>query len=160
VSRESVLAEVDAERVRQDERWGEQNHPDGTGSRTRATIAELARKACQQAAAEGTVTWRHILAEEVAEAHACADTAALRAELVQVAAVAVNWIEAIDRRTTTAVRCCEMHNQHCEPPSELCCEHCTEATHGMWVQTPTGMWPASHADGSTCVLTEEGRTDG
>ncbi len=25
--------------------------------------------------------------------------------------------------------CCESHNQHCEPPSELCCHQCTEARH-------------------------------
>jgi hypothetical protein len=25
--------------------------------------------------------------------------------------------------------CCDMHNRHCEPPSELCCEYCAEAFH-------------------------------
>ena len=25
--------------------------------------------------------------------------------------------------------CCDSHNQHCEPPSELCCEYCTEINH-------------------------------
>lgn len=34
--------------------------------------------------------------------------------------------------------CCDLHGRNCEPPSELCCERCTEATH-----------PA-HADGSVC----------
>jgi hypothetical protein len=26
--------------------------------------------------------------------------------------------------------CCSMHNRNCEPPSELCCERCTEYHHG------------------------------
>lgn len=43
--------------------------------------------------------WLHILREEVAEAFAETDPVALRGELVQVAAVAVAWAEAIDRRT-------------------------------------------------------------
>lgn len=25
--------------------------------------------------------------------------------------------------------CCDMHGQHCEPPSELCCRECGEASH-------------------------------
>jgi hypothetical protein len=49
-------------------------------------------------AAEKTLKWVDILEEEVAEAAAESDPAKLRAELVQVAAVAVAWIEAIDRR--------------------------------------------------------------
>ncbi len=36
--------------------------------------------------------------------------------------------------------CCSMHNEHCEPPSELCCGDCTEAAH------------PDHRDGSSCVL--------
>jgi NTP pyrophosphatase (non-canonical NTP hydrolase) len=80
-----VLHEVEAERARQDEKWGEQNCHD--------------------------FEWVSILAEEVGEAAAEANEAnfhfgknrgdftKLRAELVQVAAVAVAWIEAIDRRS-------------------------------------------------------------
>lgn len=26
-------------------------------------------------------------------------------------------------------KCCDLHNSHCEPPSELCCRECTEANH-------------------------------
>ncbi|WP_217183393.1 hypothetical protein [Streptomyces sp. AC495_CC817] len=43
-----------------------------------------------------TCTWWHILREEVFEAAAESDPAALRAELVQVAAVAVKMIDALD----------------------------------------------------------------
>ncbi|GAA2159263.1 hypothetical protein [Glycomyces lechevalierae] len=102
----TVLDEIAAERARQDAQWGEQNHPDGTGPKVvlaggnawMEEHAEHARRECQTAADAEAVTWRHILREEVYEAFAEFDPAALRAELVQVAAVAVAWIEAIDRR--------------------------------------------------------------
>lgn len=45
--------------------------------------------------------------------------------------------------------CCGMHNEHCEPPSELCCHQCTEAAHDTF--------PIRHADGSRCVLVEPGQ---
>lgn len=118
-----VYADIRAERARQDAKWGEQNHPDGTkpgviplyaaavagpnppGSTLNAfTLADaewlaLAFKAATDDAARvGDITWRHILLEEVFEALAEDDAAKLRAELVQVAAVAAQWVEAIDRR--------------------------------------------------------------
>lgn len=93
-----VLAEIARERSAQDAKWGEQNHPDGTGYPGMKADAELARKECQRQFAEGTGTWLDILSEEVAEAYAERDPAKLRAELLQIAAVAVAWIEAIDRR--------------------------------------------------------------
>lgn len=92
----TVIADVLQERARQDTQWGEQNHPDGTGGNQAA--ADLARRVCQQAADAGQLTWRQVLDEEVQEAFAEADPGRLRTELVQVAAVAVAWIEAIDRR--------------------------------------------------------------
>lgn len=94
----TVLAEVRAERGRQDARWGEQNHPDATGSSYYAHCAKVARRNCQAAALEGATGWDLILLEEVYEALAEGDAAKLRAELLQVAAVAVAWVEAIDRR--------------------------------------------------------------
>jgi len=93
----AVLTEVAAERRRQDARWGEQNHPDGAGP-AHAAEAVRRRAECEQAAASGQLTWRHILWEEVAEAGAEHEPKHLRDELVQVAAVAVAWIQAIDRR--------------------------------------------------------------
>lgn len=60
--------------------------------------AACARRDCASAFRVGKGTWRHILQEEVAEAFAELDPAPLREELIQVAAVAVAWIEAIDRR--------------------------------------------------------------
>lgn len=95
-----VLSEVLAERIRQDDRWGEQNHPDGTGvTPEQIKLAENAKAMCQQAFAEGRGDWAHVLFEEVREALAESGLPQLRAELVQIAAVAVAWIEAIDRRS-------------------------------------------------------------
>ena len=91
-----VLPEIAAERDRQDEKWGEQNHPDGTGPGY-APDAKRARERCQRAARLGLVSYRDILEEEVYEAFAESDPDLLRAELVQVAAVAVAWIEKLDR---------------------------------------------------------------
>jgi hypothetical protein len=112
MSRDSDIAvEVLGERHRQDERWGEQNHPDGTGPAVivsglpaLAGVARLdnlrtwATADCDRAAAHGCVTWTHILLEEVLEALAEDDPGRLRAELIQVSAVAQQWVSAIDRR--------------------------------------------------------------
>ncbi|MFF0816606.1 hypothetical protein ACFYVR_15865 [Rhodococcus sp. NPDC003318] len=92
-----VLAEVWRERDRQDEQWGEQNHPNGTGGAGHRAKAVDARLRCQLAAELGLVSFRDILGEEVAEAFAESDPKALRAELIQVAAVAVAWVEKLDR---------------------------------------------------------------
>ena len=51
------------------------------------------------ARAEGRLTWLHILREEVYEGFAEADAADLAEELIQVAATAACWAEAIERRT-------------------------------------------------------------
>lgn len=113
----AVLSGVDQERTRQDAKWGEQNHlntfADGgvlAEAETYAYYAERAQEWKRENAArvehlnaEGmpsdrNCAWDGILLEEVYEALAEADPARRRTELVQVAAVAVNWVEAIDRR--------------------------------------------------------------
>lgn len=99
VTTDRVLQQVLAERIAQDDKWGEQNHPDGTGGPAYEAMAARVRARAEKAAAAGALTWLEVLAEEVAEALAESDPARLRAELLQVAAVAVCWIEAIDRRT-------------------------------------------------------------
>ncbi|WP_193318854.1 hypothetical protein [Nonomuraea phyllanthi] len=93
-----VLGDVAAERAAQDARWGMQILPDGTGGE--GTVAESDRARCETEAAarDGALTWRHVLAEEVLEAFAETDPERLRAELIQVAAVAVKWCQALDRR--------------------------------------------------------------
>jgi ADP-ribose pyrophosphatase YjhB (NUDIX family) len=92
-----VLADVSAERAAQDAMWGIQDLPDGTGQE-RAAAADEAKNDVAEAAREGRLTWRHILREEVLEAFAEDDPDALRTELVQVAAVAAKWAQALDRR--------------------------------------------------------------
>ncbi|MBE1559367.1 2'-5' RNA ligase family protein [Nonomuraea africana] len=93
----AVLADVAAERVAQDAMWGVQDLADGTGPE-RTAAADLARAELEEAARDGAPTWRHVLHEEVMEAFAEADPDLLRAELVQVAAVAVKWAQALGRR--------------------------------------------------------------
>jgi regulator of replication initiation timing len=103
---QGVLGEIAAEQAQQDAKWGEQNHPDGTGPWVKnpdrvsnmEDQAAVARFDCQEAAKAGRLNWMLILREEVYEAYAEQDPAALRTELVQVAAVAATWVEAIDRR--------------------------------------------------------------
>ena len=98
-----VLTEVLRERAAQDARWGEQNHPDidhPSGYGPLAARADYYRVA-NDASAAGigpVLDWAGILLEEVYEAVSEQDVAKLRAELIQVAAVAVCWVEAIDRR--------------------------------------------------------------
>lgn len=102
-----VLAEIQAERLAQDEKCGEQNHEDGTVQIDRLDSQPLQRwtfHAVNQRnrtnlrALDGDLAWSDILAEEVAEAFAETDPVKLRTELIQVAAVAVAWVECIDRR--------------------------------------------------------------
>ena len=95
-----ILNEIRAERAHQDEKWGEQNHFDGTGPGYQKH-ADAARQRCQAAAALGLVSYRDILEEEVFEAFAESDPAKLRAELIQVAAVTVAWVEKLDREART-----------------------------------------------------------
>lgn len=95
-----ALEAVRGERYRQVAKWDDstKDHPDMTGLPGDAEEAEHAKLLTDLAAAEGCVSWRHILWEEVREAFAENDPHLLRTELVQVAAVAVKWVEAIDRR--------------------------------------------------------------
>lgn len=107
-----VLLEVGQERSRQDKKWGEQNHRDGTGPDvleqsdvldllssvdSEQGVAEWARSRCEHAFAQAEGTFEHILTEEWGEAIDSDSPADLRAELLQVAAVAVAWVEKIDR---------------------------------------------------------------
>lgn len=120
----AILDQIDREAIRSIEKHGEQRHlPMGTGpdtepldarpvergsmhapglwpgmrARQLSRIATLDTKA--HSANEGgddTCTWWLILREEVFEAAAEEDPAKLRAELVQVAAVALKMIDALD----------------------------------------------------------------
>lgn len=75
-----VLEDVEKERIAQDKKWGEQNHDD--------------------------FIWSAILGEEVGEVCKASlhdrfggkEAGGQREELLQVAAVAIAWVECIDRR--------------------------------------------------------------
>lgn len=106
----SILDEIRAERARQDGTWGEQNHPDMAGDATAQCDAremfegwagnyrEINNGNFDPRDADRRLDWTGIFLEEVYEALAESDPAKIRAELIQVAAVAAAWIECIDRR--------------------------------------------------------------
>ncbi len=102
----SVYDEIRAERGRQDEKWGVQAHPNGTGSALiipidprgmAKDVADRARERCNRLTAAGQVTYEAILTEEIFEAYAEDLPEKLREELVQCGAVIVAWIQKIDR---------------------------------------------------------------
>lgn len=121
---QAVLDEVQAERERQTRKHGDQSHlPHGTGggllwrhvpmvqpmivdSVPAGQMADWAKSRCKAASqhegGDGTITYEHILTEEFFEALAEDDPQVLRAELLQVAAMAVQWIEAIDRQAVSS----------------------------------------------------------
>lgn len=89
-----VLQELAKERLKQDEKWGVQNHPNGTGYSLFKEHADLYKKLNNTFGG----VWAGILLEEVYEALSERDPNKLREELCQVGAVAVAWIESLDRR--------------------------------------------------------------
>ena len=97
----ATLHDVAEERRLQDEKWGPvQSIPNGTGPCTGRAFG-VYRELLEEARLdndEGEATFESVLAEEFCEAMLEDDPVKLRAELVQVAAVAVKWIEHIDRR--------------------------------------------------------------
>ena len=110
-SRVRVLVDVHDERERQDRKFGrDRNHPlTYSGFRGRPQdlcaayglpSAQDAQARCDAAMKAGRVTYGHILVEEVCEVFEAAaegDMVAVRKELVQVVAVGVAAIEALDR---------------------------------------------------------------
>ena len=95
-----VFDDVAAEREAQVAQWGDQQLPFGTGSAQDQLLARAYRDTTQKHDADGTVTWRDVLLEEVFEAMAESDPGKLRDELVQVLAVGTKMIEDIDRNAT------------------------------------------------------------
>lgn len=104
----NVLEEVLQERMKQHAKWGEQNLPDGTGPNyllfgrtetdaTNLTLRNAAIRVTDSRSMMGILSYSDILLEEVFEAISETDQKLLRAELIQCAAVAVQWVEKIDR---------------------------------------------------------------
>lgn len=122
----AVVANVVEERVAQEAKWGQQNHPNGTGGETGiepfgyadaadladwlakpepdGTVADFMRHRCEVMFSQGSGTYEAILTEEWGEAVSEPDPAKLRAELIQVAAVAIAWAEKIDRASLAGGR--------------------------------------------------------
>ncbi len=89
---EKVLIDVSIERRRQDAKWGVQTHPSGTWA---LILGEEFGEACK---ASLDVTFDDEQPEGMThEEFKAAQVAHLRYELIQTAAVAVSWVEAIDR---------------------------------------------------------------
>lgn len=91
-----ILDRVAHERMRQDAKWGVQRHERGTGSLFQQARAHAQRARVDKLNENFTNNWFDILLEEVFEAGSEKDAEALKRELIQVAAVAVAWAEAID----------------------------------------------------------------
>lgn len=99
------MVEVAGERAQQDLKWGPpRDVQDGTGAHVPLAGQNYTiwRDAMQQRvnrlAERGEPMMANVLLEEVFEALAESDQAKLRAELIQVAAVAVKWVRIIDER--------------------------------------------------------------
>ena len=120
-ARARVFEAINAERRRQDEKWGEQNHPMipvdlEQEARAHNTVpaffachvlgiddAKAARDECDRAHRLGYGTYTHIIIEELAEfIEACVKHGEVSdeawAELVQTVAVGVGMLEALDRK--------------------------------------------------------------
>lgn len=94
----AILAEIAGEVSSSIINHGPESLPDGTSEEKFAKWAKQYRYSCQAAAARRECTWWHVLREEVFEAAESVDWTHLRAELLQVAAVVVKWIEDGDER--------------------------------------------------------------
>lgn len=95
-----IFDAVQDERDRQDQKWGAQHWPDGTGRIHDEALALSAQYVCDVHTRAGTVTWRDILWEEIHEAFAETEWSKLREELVQSMAVIAAWIEDGDNRAS------------------------------------------------------------
>ncbi len=94
---EWVLYDLEKERERQEMKFPGQVLPSGTGSEELRWEADVHRSECNDAFKTGTCTWRHVLLEEVFEALAEPEGLKLRAELIQVAAVCLRWVDQLDK---------------------------------------------------------------
>lgn len=103
----ALLAQVGQEMDRQVAKWGEQNHPSQYGYDVIDCVAhptaQDAKDLCDGITAgveQGTLSWTDIFLEEVLEAREEAvsgNLEALKEELIQCAAVALSWVESIER---------------------------------------------------------------
>ena len=109
-----IFNEITEEIKSQDAKWGEQNHPSldqtllnrisGCTEKRMAEEYEIpnqerAKILCNIHAKRKTLTFAHIAVEELSEAICTFNESEMRKELVQLAAVIVQWVQTIDRRS-------------------------------------------------------------
>ncbi|WP_181312491.1 hypothetical protein [Nocardioides campestrisoli] len=95
---QTVLLQIQAERVTQNQRYGAQHHEDGTGYGYLRRNAEKAARECDSHRAAGRLSWRLLLRKQYRQALAEDDLLQLRRQLIRVAATACAWVEDIDSR--------------------------------------------------------------
>lgn len=95
-----ALCAIVTERGRQKKLWTHDGDDlvDGTGGALAAELVAVVTRLVDSLNETPENTFAHVLVEEVLEVLDASEPANLRNELVQVAAVAVKWVEAIDRR--------------------------------------------------------------
>lgn len=97
LSQLQIFRELIDERVRQNRKHGPVPLTRESGcSKNFEWLADQAKQRTDRASAFGGATWKDILEEEIWEAYAEEDWELCRAELIQVAAVAISWIEDSD----------------------------------------------------------------
>ena len=99
---DNVFEEIRKERQRQIEKWGEQKLPMLNVPFTEKGIEEKS-KAYKAINDNSESSWFSVLQEEVSEAFAETDPKKQREEMIQVAAVAVQIIEYLDRRVNSEI---------------------------------------------------------
>jgi hypothetical protein len=98
-----IAEEVAAELDYQQYLWGNQHHPDVVSEgRWHREWAEGEVQRAKISMVENGLTWEDILLEEVHEALAAPAGDDRREELIQVIAVATNWVRDIDSREAEA----------------------------------------------------------
>ena len=94
---QSVLNEVLDDRRFSHSYHNERNFPDGTSEFYLPEFYKAAKNAVQQRE-QGTLTWRDMMMVTAISATLVTDPEDLRDELVELASLIIEWIEAIDRR--------------------------------------------------------------
>lgn len=105
---QELLARVGQEMERQVAKWGYQNHPsyflpdvfEVSVEHDIELTTEFTKALCDERLSAADCSWQDIMNEELMEARdeaIAGNTEALKTELIQIAAVALSWIESIER---------------------------------------------------------------
>lgn len=100
---QEIFEEIQTERVRQEEKWGEQdwklvNHQiKDKEAYYKIPTEEKAKEVCDGRMSDGNASWADIILEEFCEVVYAKDKEEMRKELVQMIAVSVAALESLDR---------------------------------------------------------------